>query len=1277
MDESWDVFISYGHDDAEWVRALAENLERAGLHVFFDEWEIGPGDVLVHRLEAGLLGSLNGILVASPTSVTRPWVREEYAAMVTRAVAGRQRLIPVLLGDVELPPFAASRVWGDFRGVDGPEYERRVRQLIAALKGERPPRPAPDPAPDTRLVAPPGTMMRPEGAFRASLRISRDETLLAVDGKAPVRGRPSGPSHALEDLRWQADHARRLATEGATLALRAGDPAASGDGEVHPRLLALGRGLAEAFLPAAVQEALAAAVADAEQAGAALRLGVTVDEPGWADLPWETLTLRGSARPLVLEPRVELYRAVTGLGATPALAIPAPLRILVAIGSPDQDGDGEQAGELLDYEAELRRILDAVDPARRTGRASVRIVRRATLAELRKALSEQRFHVLHLSCHARPGRLVLEDDDGRPDPVSAERLAAEALPADRGVPLIVLAGCATALTERRAKAAEAGEAGEAGDEGEAALPGLARELLARGVPAVLAMADSVTDRYATLLGGSLYAELALHARPDPLGAFSHARRVVAERLRAARAGSRDARLAALGEWATPTLFIRGPSLPLYDPEQGVEELAPPPEPRFAPGVVVREVGDFVGRRRDERLLRRALTSRKAGVVLHGIGGVGKSSLAAQLLAALGEQARLVVSTFSQTSVDQILDKLGERLLSLGWAEGWDERHPLRRLAVAVRDPKVDWRDRLACLADLLGQRPVVLLLDNFEDNLAPYDRHPGTTTSVVGDEQLRELLAAWVEARGQSRLLVTSRFPFTLPRDAHLRLEAHHLGPLSLAETRKLVWRLPALDALEPEQLRRVWVDVGGHPRALEYLDALLGGGQARFDDVTRRLEAALAARGDIPDLARWRAGVAGNLDEALAETITLAANDVLLKGLLTRLDQQPLARRLLQGASVYRLPVDELGLAWQVGEEVDPPADPERAARLARLEAALAALRDAGQEPSVEAPGLSEQERAQLDADVAARPRPPLRVPDGLREALKAVAGLGLIAPTQPSEQVPVAGQAWLVHRWTAAELARLTAPADLTEAHRRAARYWRWRVEVWPQDRQADVEQLLEARYHHQAAGERDQAVAVTWAVCEQLTTWGAWSWAAQLLQETLALLPERSQQAAAFQHALGNLAHRRGDYDHALDWYRKSLTIFEELGDRAGMASSYHQLGIIAYLHGDYDHALDWYRQALTIAEELGDRAGMASTIGQIGVLLTETGRVREGLAWTIRGLSIRVAIGSPDVRIDVHWLRRQRELLGDEAFGAALRQELGDEGARGVLGLLDQAGGGASG
>src|SRR6266568_2526919 len=106
----FDVFISYGTSDQAWVRTLAERLYQAGLEVFYDEWEIGPGDVLVHRLDEGIRTSRSGILVVSPTSLSRSWVMEEYAAMLTRTIEGRQqRLIPVLVGEAELPPFLASR----------------------------------------------------------------------------------------------------------------------------------------------------------------------------------------------------------------------------------------------------------------------------------------------------------------------------------------------------------------------------------------------------------------------------------------------------------------------------------------------------------------------------------------------------------------------------------------------------------------------------------------------------------------------------------------------------------------------------------------------------------------------------------------------------------------------------------------------------------------------------------------------------------------------------------------------------------------------------------------------------------------------------------------------------------------------------------------------------------------------------------------------------------------------------------------------------------------
>jgi hypothetical protein len=98
---------------------------------------------------------------------------------------------------------------------------------------------------------------------------------------------------------------------------------------------------------------------------------------------------------------------------------------------------------------------------------------------------------------------------------------------------------------------------------------------------------------------------------------------------------------------------------------------------------------------------------------------------------------------------------------------------------------------------------------------------------------------------------------------------------------------------------------VGGHPRTLEYLDALLRGGTAVFPDVAVRLESALDRRG-IGDPRQWLHGVQGDLDRALAETITLAADDVLLDSLLATMQDAPPARELIGRLAVYRRPVDK-----------------------------------------------------------------------------------------------------------------------------------------------------------------------------------------------------------------------------------------------------------------------------------------------------------------------------------------------------------------------------------
>ena len=163
-------------------------------------------------------------------------------------------------------------------------------------------------------------------------------------------------------------------------------------------------------------------------------------------------------------------------------------------------------------------------------------------------------------------------------------------------------------------------------------------------------------------------------------------------------------------------------------------------------------------------------------------------------------------------------QLRTALLAHALEQGLDGQDPLRQVAAALTDASPPWRDRLELVRRVVLPRlPVLLLADNAEDLLTG-----GPGGREVADPDLAGFLAAWVQAAPRARLLVTSRYPFTLPGGAGRRLAWHHLGPLSLAETRKLIWRLPALDALpasraaaRPRPSRRAPQDAGIPGRAV------------------------------------------------------------------------------------------------------------------------------------------------------------------------------------------------------------------------------------------------------------------------------------------------------------------------------------------------------------------------------------------------------------------------------------------------------------------------------
>jgi tetratricopeptide (TPR) repeat protein len=141
------------------------------------------------------------------------------------------------------------------------------------------------------------------------------------------------------------------------------------------------------------------------------------------------------------------------------------------------------------------------------------------------------------------------------------------------------------------------------------------------------------------------------------------------------------------------------------------------------------------------------------------------------------------------------------------------------------------------------------------------------------------------------------------------------------------------------------------------------------------------------------------------------------------------------------------------------------------------------------------------------------------------------------------------------------------------------------------------------------------------------------------------------------LGGVAEGRGEYARAASFYRESLDLYREVGERRGIALLTGRLGGISQVRTDYARAAALYDESLRLHRELGSRLGIPQDL--------------EGIA------TIHVARGSPEsavrLRAAVEALREEigaspkdPERARYEPLVAKARDVLGEEGLRESVG-----------
>lgn len=121
-----EVFVSYSSTDRERVAGFVHRLRQAHRGVYFDVWELHPGDVIRRSLKKAIDECTLGVVFLSAAAVSREWIEWEVRELLERGKV----VIPVFLEPCQPPD------WLPTKGISlGPEEpDLREKQLVLLIE---------------------------------------------------------------------------------------------------------------------------------------------------------------------------------------------------------------------------------------------------------------------------------------------------------------------------------------------------------------------------------------------------------------------------------------------------------------------------------------------------------------------------------------------------------------------------------------------------------------------------------------------------------------------------------------------------------------------------------------------------------------------------------------------------------------------------------------------------------------------------------------------------------------------------------------------------------------------------------------------------------------------------------------------------------------------------------------------------------------------------------------------------------------------------------------